>query len=209
MENYSREDFLPEDDQRFQRIGAACLSQGQTIQLLQFIQDDNNKVIVKSLGCTLLSPLLCQMLTKDKDRDLCQTAFTHLTQVCVVIMTCCPKKLFHSLLELINDIDPGAIADTVVVLTPHLQTGSYHSSQARGRPGCVPGRVSVLSARSDVPPARPFTSEQEQEDTYGLGSCCTALAAFTRPFVQKVQHNSSKWVTTKEDEELRLEILKL
>ncbi|CAL1593174.1 unnamed protein product [Knipowitschia caucasica] len=184
------------DYQHFQSIGSACLSQGQTTQLLKFIQDDNNKMIVKSMGCTLLSPLLCQILTREKDQDLCEIAFTYLTQ------TCCPKKSLQSLMELLKDIDPGAISETIVILTPHLQTVLLRldTDQASSLGLCLSSLHSQL-CRLPVP------YSQEQEDPYGLGACCSALAAFTRPFVQKVKLNSSKWVTSKEDEGLRVEIL--
>ncbi|XP_072294628.1 glomulin-like [Eucyclogobius newberryi] len=197
--NTPEDDLKPEDYQHFQSIGKACLSQGKTTQLLQFIQDDNNKVIVRFMGNTLLSPLLHQILTKEKDCDLCQTAFTYLTQ------SCCPNRAVHSLLELIKDTDPGAISETILVLTPHLQTVVLRldAEQAASLGGSLSSLHSQLS-RLPVP----YMAEQEQGDPYGLGRCCSALTTFTKPFVEKVKLNSSKWVVTKEDEALRVEILK-
>ncbi|XP_055021044.1 glomulin-like [Boleophthalmus pectinirostris] len=189
----------PEDYKHFQRIGSACISQGETSQLLNFIQDDNNKGIVTSMGCTLLSPLLCQILTKGKDWDRCQTAFTYLTQ------TCCPKRAFHSLLDLIKDTDPGAISETIVTVTPHLQTVVLRLDAEQAV--CVGQSLSSLHSQMSRLPV-PYTPEQEQEDPYDLRGCLSSLIAFARPFVEKVKLNSSKWVTAKEDEELRVELLK-
>uniref|UniRef100_A0A3B4AF57 Uncharacterized protein n=1 Tax=Periophthalmus magnuspinnatus TaxID=409849 RepID=A0A3B4AF57_9GOBI len=187
----------PEDYKQFQRIGSACISQGETAQLLKFIQDDNNKGIVKSMGCTLLSPLLCQILNKEKNYNHCQTAFAYLTE------TCCSKRAFRSLLELIKDTNPGVISETTVILTPHLQTVVLRLNADQAV--CVGQSLSSLHSQLSRLPV-PYTSEQE--DLYGLGRCLFALTAFIRPFVEKVKLNSSKWVTAKEDEELRVELLK-
>ncbi|KAJ0065381.1 hypothetical protein NL108_009518, partial [Boleophthalmus pectinirostris] len=155
--------------------------------------------IVTSMGCTLLSPLLCQILTKGKDWDRCQTAFTYLTQ------TCCPKRAFHSLLDLIKDTDPGAISETIVTVTPHLQTVVLRLDAEQAV--CVGQSLSSLHSQMSRLPV-PYTPEQEQEDPYDLRGCLSSLIAFARPFVEKVKLNSSKWVTAKEDEELRVELLK-
>ncbi|XP_033821406.1 glomulin-like [Periophthalmus magnuspinnatus] len=191
------DDLKPEDYKQFQRIGSACISQGETAQLLKFIQDDNNKGIVKSMGCTLLSPLLCQILNKEKNYNHCQTAFAYLTE------TCCSKRAFRSLLELIKDTNPGVISETTVILTPHLQTVVLRLNADQAV--CVGQSLSSLHSQLSRLPV-PYTSEQE--DLYGLGRCLFALTAFIRPFVEKVKLNSSKWVTAKEDEELRVELLK-
>lgn len=41
------------------------------------------------------------------------------------VQTCSPKELLLVLLELVEDIHPDAIADTITVLVPHLQTGNH------------------------------------------------------------------------------------
>lgn len=55
----------------------------------------------------------------------------------------------------------------------------------------------------------PYTRQQEEADEYGLCRCCSALAAFTKPFVEEVKRTNGNFVTTSEDEELRTELLKL
>lgn len=41
-----------------------------------------------------------------------------------VVQTCDPDELVHSLLEVIKNIGPGEISETIVVALPHLQTGT-------------------------------------------------------------------------------------
>ena len=42
----------------------------------------------------------------------------------LVVQTCCPKELQCVLLQLVEDIDPDVIADTIIALAPHIQTGN-------------------------------------------------------------------------------------
>ncbi|KAF7651290.1 hypothetical protein LDENG_00113100 [Lucifuga dentata] len=47
----------------------------------------------------------------------------------------------------------------------------------------------------------PYTQQQEEADQHGLCHCCTALAAFMKPFVEDAKR--------KDDEELKTELLEL
>lgn len=53
----------------------------------------------------------------------------------------------------------------------------------------------------------PYSSQQEEADEYGLGRCCSALAAFTKPFTEEVlmMKKSGK----PEHEELKTELRNL
>lgn len=55
----------------------------------------------------------------------------------------------------------------------------------------------------------PYTHRQAEADEHGLCRCCNALAAFTKPFVEEVKRKNGSYVATSENEELRIELLKL
>ncbi|XP_028300715.1 glomulin-like [Gouania willdenowi] len=170
--------FQPEDYQQLKDLGLACLAEDESQQLLKFIQDQNNQGVVESMGWVLLGPLVNKVLTKEKSVDNCQRAVTHLTKIC------CPHELLQSFYQLIDDIDPGAISDTIVILLPHLQTVLYRLDE--GRADAV-GRIllGVQTQMSRLPV--PFTSEQEDEDEHGLCRCCTALIIFITPLVGELK----------------------
>uniref|UniRef100_A0A8C5EFW8 Glomulin, FKBP associated protein b n=1 Tax=Gouania willdenowi TaxID=441366 RepID=A0A8C5EFW8_GOUWI len=139
---------------------------------------DENTQKRTSMGWVLLGPLVNKVLTKEKSVDNCQRAVTHLTKIC------CPHELLQSFYQLIDDIDPGAISDTIVILLPHLQTVLYRLDE--GRADAV-GRIllGVQTQMSRLPV--PFTSEQEDEDEHGLCRCCTALIIFITPLVGELK----------------------
>uniref|UniRef100_A0A672ZX23 Glomulin, FKBP associated protein b n=1 Tax=Sphaeramia orbicularis TaxID=375764 RepID=A0A672ZX23_9TELE len=150
------------------------------------------------MGCVLLSPLVCEII-KNKNCDHCQTAVTHLTRICN------PKELLHSLLELVDDTDPGAISETILTLTPHLQTVVLRLDE--GKAASVGLVLSALQRQLSRLPV-PYTRQQEEADEYGLCRCCAALAAFTNPFTESLKRENGNCVNTAEDEELRAELLK-
>lgn len=39
------------------------------------------------------------------------------------VQTCRPEEVLHSLLEIIEDIDPAAISETIMAVVPHFKTG--------------------------------------------------------------------------------------
>uniref|UniRef100_A0A096MHK9 Glomulin, FKBP associated protein b n=1 Tax=Poecilia formosa TaxID=48698 RepID=A0A096MHK9_POEFO len=193
------EEYLkPEDYQQIRDVGAACLSGGDGQQLLKFIQDEKNQGIVKSMGCGLLAPLVDELVRNKKSHDHCQAAITQLTK------TCSSRTLLESFLELIEDMDPGAISETILVLLPHLQTVllQLDENQAVG----VGLALSALHKQLSRLPV-PYTQQQEEDDEHGLCRCCVALVTFTRPFIDGVKKDEN-CNPTPEDDELKAEILK-
>ncbi|KAI4828390.1 hypothetical protein KUCAC02_022486 [Chaenocephalus aceratus] len=197
--NTPEEKLKPEDYQQFKTFGSVCLTGGDGAQLLNFLQDEENRGIVKSMGCVLMSPLVKEVVQKGKSLDHCQAAITHLT------MTCSPDELVHSLLELTEDIDAGAISETILTLLPHLQTVLLQLQDSKAaRLGSALGALQQQLSRLPVP----YSSQQEDEDEHGLCRCYNALTNFTKPFVEEAKRKIGSSVTTSEDEELRAELLK-
>ncbi|XP_008295535.1 glomulin-like [Stegastes partitus] len=156
-------------------------------------------VIVTAMGYVLMEPLISEATKKKKNLDHCRAAVTHL------IKTCSPNDLLHSLLEVIEDVDPGAISDTILVLIPHLQTVLLRLDERKA--ASVGLALSALQKQLSRLPV-PYSRQQEEADEFGLCRCCTALAAFTKPFIEEVKRKDGKCVATAEDEELKTEILK-
>ncbi|XP_034559485.1 glomulin-like [Notolabrus celidotus] len=192
-----QEDLKPEDYEQFQDFGSACLTDGDGAQLLMFLQDEKNQELVKTMGCVLIAPLLKESLKKQKSFDCCQTAITHLTR------TCGPNELLQSLLEVIDDIKPGAISESILALIPHLQTVllQLEDKKAAG----LGLALSALQKQLSWLPV-PYTREQEEADKYGMCRCCNALAAFTQPFIEEVKRKNGN--ITNSDEEMKTELLK-
>ncbi|XP_073332813.1 glomulin-like [Pagrus major] len=193
------EDLKPEDYQHFKSLGSACLIEGDGAQLLKFLLNEKNQGIVKSMGCVLLAPLVNEAVKRKKSVDHCQAAITHLSRACR------PDELLHSFLQLIEDIDPGSISETILVLFPHLQTVLLCLEERKAA-----GVGSVLSALqkqlSRLPV--PYTQQQVEADEHGLCRCCNALTAFTKPFIEVAMRKNGNYITTSEEEELRMELLK-
>uniref|UniRef100_A0A3Q1GG37 Glomulin, FKBP associated protein b n=1 Tax=Acanthochromis polyacanthus TaxID=80966 RepID=A0A3Q1GG37_9TELE len=152
----------------------------------------------KSMGHVLLAPLINDAVKKKKNLNHCQAAITHL------IKTCRPNHLLNSLLEVIEDIDPGAISETILALIPHLQTLLRLDERKAAGVGLVLSALQKQVSRLPVP----YTQQQVETDELGLCRCCTALAAFMKPFTEEVKRKDRNCVTTAEDEELKTEILK-
>ncbi|XP_061592978.1 glomulin-like [Cololabis saira] len=193
------QDLTCEDQQQLKNLAAACLSLGDGEQLLRITQDHKNQGIVKSMGWVLLAPLLKEVVKDGASRDHCRAAVTHLTK------TCSPNKLLHSLLDIIEDIDPGTISETILILLPHLQLVLLRLGHRRA--ASVGLALSALQKQLCRLPV-PYTEEQEEADEHGLGRCCSALAGFTKPFVEEMRKNSDNTLTSAEDDEMRTELLK-
>ncbi|XP_075997722.1 glomulin-like isoform X2 [Genypterus blacodes] len=187
------EDLTPQDYQQFTHFGQACLAQDESEKLLKFLQNDRNQGIVKSMGCGLLASLTNEVVEKRRSRDHCQAALTHLTK------TCSPEQLLHSLLEIIEDIDPSSISETIVVVAPLLQTVLLE-----GQTASVGSALVALQKQMSRLPV-PYTRQQEAADEHGLCRCCATLAAFIRPFVEEVKRKDG---IGGEEEELKAELLK-
>uniref|UniRef100_A0A8C2ZMD8 Glomulin, FKBP associated protein b n=1 Tax=Cyclopterus lumpus TaxID=8103 RepID=A0A8C2ZMD8_CYCLU len=198
-QNTPEDDLKPEDYEQFKSLGSASLTQGDGARLMEFLQEEKNQGMVRSMGCVLMAPLLAQVVKKEKSLAHCQAAITHLTT------TCRPNQLLHSLLELIEDIDPGAISETVLALVPHLQTVLLQLGD--GKAACVGSALSGLQRQLSRLPL-PYTRQQEEADEHGLCRGYGALAALARPFVEEVKRRNGDRVATAEEEELRTELLK-
>ncbi|TNN72863.1 Glomulin [Liparis tanakae] len=184
--NTPEDNLKPEDYEQFKSLGCASLTQGDGAQLLEFLQEEKNQGMVRSMGCVLMAPLLTRVVKKEEESlDHCQAAITHLTT------TCRPNPLVHSLLELIEDVDPGAISDTVLAL---LDGGTKAASVGSALSG-LHGQLARLPV--------PYTRPQEEADAHGLCRGYGALAALARPFVEEVKGGDG------DEEELRTELLKL
>ncbi|XP_039896387.1 glomulin-like isoform X2 [Simochromis diagramma] len=197
--NTQEDDLKPEDYQQFKTLGCASLSEGESQQLLKFIQDEKNQVIVKSMGCVILAPLLNEVVKEAKGLDQYQAAITHLTR------TCRPNELLDCMLEIIEGIDPGAISETILALLPHLQSVLLRLDE--GKAACVGSTLSALQKQLSRLPV-PYTEQQEEADEYGLCRCSAALTVFTEPFVEEVKRTDGNCAATAEDEELKIELLK-
>ncbi|KAG8003266.1 Glomulin [Nibea albiflora] len=172
------DDLKPEDYQMFKSLGSACLAESDSTQLLKFLKDENNQGIVKSMGCVLMAPLVNQVVKKGMSFDHSQAAITHLTR------TCRPNELLHSSLEIIEDIEPGAISETILALVPHLQTVLLCLEERKA--ACVGLVLSALQKQLSRLPV-PYTQQQEEADEFGLCRCCNALAVFTKPFIEELE----------------------
>ncbi|KAG7228647.1 hypothetical protein INR49_008423 [Caranx melampygus] len=193
------EHLKPEDYQQFKDLGSACLSQGDSAQLLKFVQDEKNQGIVTSMGCVLIAPLVNEVVKKETSLNPCQAAITHLT------WTCRPEELLHSLLEIVEDIDPAAISETIMAVVPHFKTVLLRMEDGKAaKVGLILSTLQKQLLRLPVP----YTPQQEEADEYGLCRCCVALAEFTKSFVEEVKKKDRNSLTTAEDEELRTELLK-
>ncbi|KAM9849297.1 glomulin, FKBP associated protein b [Aulostomus maculatus] len=194
----SPNDLKQEDFQQFKNLGSTCLAQGDSRQLLKCVQDEKNEAVMMSMGCVLLHPLVNELVKKEKSHDHCQAAITHL------IKTCRPDEVLHSLLKIIEDIDPGLISETIIALIPHLLTGLARLPERRAASlGSVLCALQNQLSRLPVP----YTEQQEAADVYGLCRCCTALATFIKPFVEEVKNNDGSGGTPAEQEEMRTELL--
>ncbi|KAM4629244.1 LOW QUALITY PROTEIN: glomulin-like [Polymixia lowei] len=192
-------DLKPEDYQLFKDVGSTCVARGDGENLLKFLQDEKNQKIVTSMGCGLLAPLANELVRKEKSSDHFQDAITHLTT------TCSPKELVCGLLELMEDIDPDVIADTVTALAPHLQTVLLRMDEEKAVSlGLALSALQKQVSRLPVP----YTQHQEATDEHGLCRCCTALAAFMEPFVEEVRRKDGTSATATEDKQLKAELLK-
>uniref|UniRef100_A0A8C2PUN1 Glomulin, FKBP associated protein b n=1 Tax=Cyprinus carpio TaxID=7962 RepID=A0A8C2PUN1_CYPCA len=179
------EDFVPEDHELFLNAGHTCIAQGDYTQLLDFIKEEANQHIVRSMGSGLLPALVNEVLRKDRNPANCQAILNQLVQICSV------KELLDILLQQVEeDTDPNAIADTITVLMPLIQSVFQLKN-------------TIITHFLFLPV--PYSHKQEQEDVYRLCRCCTAVLTFVQPFVQEVKNQDTYSVATK----LRAALLKL
>ncbi|XP_027694038.1 glomulin isoform X2 [Vombatus ursinus] len=195
------EDFKEEDFGLFQLAGQKCLEEGYIAQVLDILENEKNKVIIRSMGWNLVGPVvrcfLCHKEEVDK-REKC------LKMLGLLVKLCHPKELLLGLLELIEEASGNQISEILLLLLDPLQTviQKLHSKKAYS----VGLTLSTLWSQLSVLPV-PYTKEQIQKDEHGLGQCCKALVTFTRPFVEEVVKNKGHSLENSQ-EELKAELLK-
>lgn len=192
-------DLKPEDHELFLKIGRTCIAQGDSAQLLDFIKEEKNQGVVRSMGSGLLGPLLKEVVRKERDPQHCEAVITHLIQICNA------DDLLDILLREVDDIDPDAVADTIILLMEHIQPVLSRLGDSKVPAlGLVLGAVQRQTAKLPVP----YSRKQEEEDKLGLCRCCTALLTFVQPYVQEVKAREAKSPeTTAYDEGLRTVLL--
>uniref|UniRef100_A0A674IUD0 Glomulin, FKBP associated protein n=1 Tax=Terrapene triunguis TaxID=2587831 RepID=A0A674IUD0_9SAUR len=183
------EDFKGEDFNLFQVAGQKCLEEGYAAEVLEVIQNEKNKVIVKSMGWNLVCPLVRCILIQWLDPFL---------------QLCNPKELLLGLLEQIEQTSGEQISHTILLLLQPLQTVllKLHSKKSYS----VGLSLSTILNQLSLLPV-PYTKEEIREDKLGLCQCCNAIVDFAKPFVDEVVKNMET-STENDDEELKEELLK-
>ncbi|XP_053928498.1 glomulin isoform X2 [Cuculus canorus] len=194
-------DFKGEDFNLFQVAGQKCLEDGYAAQLLEVIQNEKNKVIVKNMGWNLISPLVRCIFTykqQDDKREHCLKILDQLAQLCN------PKELLLGLLEQIEQTSGEQVCQTVLLLLQPLQTVLL---KLQHKKAYSVGLSLAVIMNQLTPLPVPYTKEQIQEDKLGLCQCCHAVVHFAKPFVNEVVKNMEK-SSEYNDVELKEELLK-
>ncbi|NXT09349.1 GLMN protein, partial [Prunella fulvescens] len=194
-------DFKGEDFNLFQVAGQKCLEDGYAAQLLEVIQNEKNKVIIKNMGWNLISPLVrCIFMYKQDDdkREHCLRILDQLAQLCN------PKELFLGLLEQIEQTSGEQVCQTVMLLLQPLQTVLL---KLQNKKAYSVGLSLAMIMNQLTPLPVPYTKQQIQEDKLGLCQCCNAVVDFAKPFVNEVVKNMEK-SSEYNDMELKEELIK-
>ncbi|XP_065698288.2 glomulin isoform X2 [Patagioenas fasciata] len=194
-------DFKGEDFNLFQVAGQKCLEDGYAAQLLEVIQNEKNKVIIKNMGWNLISPLVrCIFMYKQEDdkREHCLKILDQLAQLCN------PKELFLSLLEQIEQTSGEQVCQTVMLLLQPLQTVLL---KLQNKKAYSVGLSLAMIMNQLTPLPVPYTKQQIEEDKLGLCQCCNAVVDFAKPFVNELVKNTEK-SSEYNDMELKEELLK-
>ncbi|XP_071421774.1 glomulin isoform X2 [Pithys albifrons albifrons] len=194
-------DFKGEDFNLFQVAGQKCLEDGYAAQLLEVIQNEKNKVIIKNMGWNLISPLVrCIFMYKQDDdkREHCLRILDQLAQLCN------PKELFLGLLEQIEQTSAEQVCQTVMLLLQPLQTVLL---KLQNKKAYSVGLSLAMIMNQLTPLPVPYTKQQIEEDKLGLCQCCNAVVEFAKPFVNEVVKNMEKSLECS-DMELKEELLK-
>uniref|UniRef100_A0A8C3IZU4 Glomulin, FKBP associated protein n=1 Tax=Calidris pygmaea TaxID=425635 RepID=A0A8C3IZU4_9CHAR len=194
-------DFKGEDFNLFQVAGQKCLEDGYAAQLLEVIQNEKNKVIIKNMGWNLICPLVrCILVYKQEDdkREHCLKILDQLSQLCN------PKELFLGLLEQIEQTSGEQVCQTVMLLLQPLQTVLL---KLQNKKAYSVGLSLAMIMNQLTPLPVPYTKQQIQEDKLGLCQCCNAVVDFAKPFVNEVVKNMEK-SSEYNDMELKEELLK-
>uniref|UniRef100_G1RHJ6 Glomulin, FKBP associated protein n=1 Tax=Nomascus leucogenys TaxID=61853 RepID=G1RHJ6_NOMLE len=192
------QDFKEEDFGLFQLAGQRCIEEGYTDQLLEIIQNENNKVIIKNMGWNLVGPVVRCLLCKDKEDNKRKVYFLIFD---LLVKLCNPKELLLGLLELIEEPSGKQISQSILLLLQPLQTVIQKLHNKAYSIGLA---LSTLWNQLSLLPV-PYSKEQIQMDDYGLCQCCKALIEFTKTFVEEVIDNKENSL---ENEKLKDELLK-
>ncbi|XP_064444889.1 glomulin isoform X2 [Mirounga angustirostris] len=194
------QDFKEEDFGLFQLAGQRCIDEGHIEQLLEIIQNEKNKVIIKNMGWNLVGPVVrCLLWNKDDGKRK-----YYFLMLDLLVKLCNPKELLLGLLELIEEPSGKQISQIILLLLQPLQTviQKLHNNKAYS----VGLALSTLWSQLSLLPV-PYSEEQIQTDDYGLCQCCNALIGFTKPFVEEVINDKENSLED-ENEKLKDELLK-
>ncbi|XP_027452789.1 glomulin isoform X2 [Zalophus californianus] len=194
------QDFKEEDFGLFQLAGQRCIDEGHIEQLLEIIQNEKNKVIIKNMGWNLVGPVVRCLLWNKEDE---KRKYYYL-MLDLLVKLCNPKELLLGLLELIEEPSGKQISQIILLLLQPLQTviQKLHNNKAYS----VGLALSTLWSQLSLLPV-PYSEEQRQTDDYGLCQCCKALIGFTKPFVEEVINDKENSLED-ENEKLKDELLK-
>ncbi|XP_064138351.1 glomulin isoform X2 [Loxodonta africana] len=193
------QDFKEEDFGLFQLAGQRCIDEGHIDQLLEIIQNEKNKVIIRNMGWNLVGPVVRCLLWNDKEGDKRKDYFLMLD---LLVKLCNPKELLLGLLELIEEPSGKQISQSILLLLQPLQT--VIQKLRNNKAYSVGLALSTLWNQLSLLPV-PYSKEQIQTDEYGLCQCCKALIDFTKPFVEEVVDAKENSL---ENEKLKDELLK-
>ncbi|XP_023613417.1 glomulin isoform X3 [Myotis lucifugus] len=192
------QDFKEEDFGLFQLAGQRCIDEGHIDQLLEVIQNEKNKVIIKNMGWNLIGPVVRCLLWNNKEDDKRK----YFLMLDLLVKLCNPKELLLGLLELIEEPSGKQISQIILLLLQPLQTviQKLHSNKSYS----VGLALSTIWSQLSLLPV-PYSKEQIQTDDYGLCQCCKALIEFTKPFVKEATDDKENSL---ENQRLKDELLK-
>ncbi|XP_037678763.1 glomulin-like [Choloepus didactylus] len=193
------QNFKEEDSALFQLAGQRYIDEVHTDQLLEIIQNEKNKAIIKNMGWNLVGPVVRCLLWNNKEDDKRKDYFLMLN---LLVKLYNAKELLLGLLELIEEPSGKQISEIILLLLQPLQTviQKLHNNMAYSA-GLA---LSTLWNQLSLLPV-PYSKEQIQTDDYGLCQCCKALIEFTKPFVEEVIDDKENSL---QNEKLKDELLK-
>ncbi|XP_045440306.1 glomulin isoform X2 [Pipistrellus kuhlii] len=192
------QDFKEEDFGLFQLAGQRCIDEGHIDQLLEVIQNEKNKVIIKNMGWNLVGPVVRCLLWNNKEDDKVK----YFLLLDLLVKLCNPKELLLGLLELIEEPSGKQISQIILLLLQPLQTviQKLHSNKSYS----VGLALSTIWSQLSLLPV-PCSKEQIQADDYGLCQCCKVLIEFIKPFVKEITDDQENSLET---QRLKDELLK-
>ncbi|KAG8511049.1 Glomulin, partial [Galemys pyrenaicus] len=115
------QDFKEEDFGLFQLAGQKCIDEGHVDQLIEIIQNEQNKVIIKNMGWNLVGPVVrCLLWNKEDNKRKRYSLMLDL-----LVKLCNPKELLLGLLELIEEPSGKQISQIILLLLQPLQTVTH------------------------------------------------------------------------------------